>query len=149
MGLRVAPAARERVPPGAEIIRVERLTPAFIKYHLNNGQTLHHFRREEPRANPHDHPWGFETEILTGGYVEEVFHALPGGGWNSELVHRAPGTVHQIEARHIHRIVALPAGDCWTLVRAGPSERSVRFWKFGATIKSRAHNRRRFVERRK
>lgn len=109
---------------------------------------LHHFSREEPHANPHDHPWGFETEILVGGYVEEVFHVEPSGTWSSELVDRTPGTLHRIEADHIHRIVGLPAGDCWTLVRPGPHERGVRFWRFGETIRSRAFNRRRYVDHR-
>jgi hypothetical protein len=36
---------------------------------------------EEPQAAPHDHPWSFDTKILDGGYVEEVFHLDPGGGW--------------------------------------------------------------------
>lgn len=116
------------------------MSPAFKKYHLSDGRVLHHFTREEPHADPHDHPWSFETEILDSGYVEEVFHVFPDGGWRSELVDRAPWTVHHIGAEHIHRIVGLPRGEGWTLVRAGPHERVTRFWRFGDGVQSRAWN---------
>lgn len=131
-------AARERAPAGTTIVRTERMSPAFTKYHLSDGRALHRFRMGEPHADPHDHPWGFETEIIDGGYVEEVFHVFPDGGWRSELVTRAPGTVHEVAATHIHRIVELSARECWTVVRAGPGERETRFWRFGDQILSRA-----------
>ena len=145
MTQRIPRAARARVPPGAAIVRVERMSRAFVKYHLDNGQVLHRFTREEPHVDPHDHPWSFETEILDGGYVEEVFRVEPDGAWRSEVVHRHPGTTHRVEAGHIHRIVELPTGECWTLVRTGPHEREVRFWRFGDGVRSRAWHARRFI----
>lgn len=144
MTQRVPRAALARVPAGAAIVRVERLSRAFIKYHLDDGRALHRFTRGEPHADPHDHPWGFETEILDGGYVEEVFHFAEDGGWRSEIVHRAPATRHHIAADHIHRIVELPGRDCWTLVSAGPHERDTRFWRFGNGIWSRSWRERRW-----
>ena len=99
-------------PANTTIVRIERMSRAFTKYHLDDGRALHRFRMSEPHADPHDHPWSFETEILAGGYVEEVFNVLPGGGWRSELVHRCPGTIHQIPAEHVHRIVELPQNEC-------------------------------------
>jgi hypothetical protein len=120
------------------------MSRAFTKYHLDDGRALHRFRIGEPHADPHDHPWSFETEILAGGYVEEVFNVLAGGGWRSELVFRGPGTVHQVPADHIHRIVELPQGECWTVVRAGPNVRGTRFWRFGDDVRSRAWNARRW-----
>ena len=129
-------------PSNTTILRVERMSRAFTKYHLDDGRALHRFRVGEPHADPHDHPWSFETEILAGGYVEEVFHLLPGGGWRSELVHRNPGTVHQVPAEHIHHIVELPQRECWTLVRAGAHVRGTRFWRFGNDVRSRAWNKR-------
>lgn len=120
------------------------MSRAFTKFHLSDGRALHRFKGEERHADPHDHPWAFETEILDGGYVEEVFHVDPVGGWRSEIVHRSPFTSHHIEAGHIHRIVELPQGECWTLVRAGHHEREVRFWRFGDGIVSREWNERRW-----
>lgn len=137
-------AARDRVPSGVLIVRVERMSRAFTKFHLSDGRALHRFRAEEPHGDPHDHPWSFETEILDGGYIEEVFRVHADGGWDSRLVHRAAGSVHCVAAEHIHRIVELPQCECWTLVRAGPHERVTRFWRFGANIRSRAWYERRW-----
>jgi hypothetical protein len=127
------------------IVNVERMSRAFTKYHLSDGRALHRFRHGEPHADPHDHPWSFATEILYGGYVEEVFLIDPAGGWRSEIVHRSPFTSHHIPADHIHRIIEIPQGDCWTLVAAGPHERTVRFWRFDSEgVKWRAWNSRRW-----
>ncbi len=92
------------------------MSRAFTKYHLDDGRALHRFKAEEPQATPHDHPWSFDTEILDGGYVEEAFCLTPGGGWCSALVYRIPGETYHVQANHIHRIVELPTGECWTLV---------------------------------
>lgn len=113
------------------------MSPAFVKYHLDDGRVLHRFTRPEPYANPHDHPWPFQTEILSGGYIEEVFTIRPDGSWFSNLVSRVPGAVFEIKAKHIHRIVGLPDGESWTLVRAGNHERATLFWRFGETVQRR------------
>ena len=142
--MRVPRAALARVPAGAAIVRVERMSRAFVKYHLDDGRVLHRFTREEPHADPHDHPWGFATDILDGGYVEEVFHVAADGAWHSTIVHRHPGERYHIPAAHIHRIVELPARECWTLVSAGPHERETRFWRFGDGVWSRSWRERRW-----
>lgn len=141
---RIPRLAHDRVPAGVRIVGVERMSRAFTKYHLDDGRALHRFRAEEPHADPHDHPWPFDTEILDGGYVEEVFELAEGGGWRSTLVHRRPGTAHRVAAAHIHRIVALPQRECWTLVRAGAHERETRFWRFGDGVWSRSWRERRW-----
>lgn len=142
MALRIPVVARLHAPPKTIIIGVERMSVAFTKFHLDDGRVLHWFRREERNANPHDHPWSFETEIIAGGYIEEVFYAYKDATWRSEFVHRQVGSHHSIAATHIHRIVELPTGECWTLVRAGPVERTTRFWRFGDDVRSRPWNRR-------
>ena len=142
---KISRAAALRAPADTTIVRVERMSRAFTKYHLSDGSALHHFRGEEPQADPHDHPWGFETRIVDGSYVEEVFHLDAGGGWRNEFVHRRAGTVHQVSAEHIHRIVQLPERECWTVVRAGPTERETRFWRFGPAIRSRAWHERKWA----
>lgn len=142
--LRIPTAARAHVPHGTTIIRVERMSPAFVKFHLDDGRVLHRFTRPEPDACPHDHPWRFETTILSGGYVEEVFTFRPDGSWQCERIERPPGSHHHISADHIHRIVALPNGEAWTIVRSGPSERKTLFWRFGHIVQRRAWNARRW-----
>lgn len=133
-------SALDHTPLGTAIVRAERMSPAFVKYHLDDGRVLHRFTRPEPLANPHDHPWSFQTEILSGSYVEEVFTTRRDGSWSSEFVTRIPGVVYEIKARHIHRIIALPAGECWTLVRAGNHQRTPLFWRFGETVQRRRYN---------
>jgi hypothetical protein len=66
VSMRLPRAAVARVPEGTRIVSVERMSKAFTKYHLDDGRALHRFKAEEPHATPHDHPWGFETEVLEG-----------------------------------------------------------------------------------
>ena len=128
------------------MIRTERMSGQFIKLHFEVGMhpvTLHHFTGPDA-GDPHDHPFAFTTTILAGGYIEEVWrHGKD--GWSSCLVHREPGSSHRVGARRIHRIVELPTGECWTLVRAGPHTRETRFWRFGNTVQSRAWRERRWT----
>jgi len=138
--VRIPSVAFDLAPSGTKIVRAERMSPAFLKCHLDDGRALHRFGRPEPHAHPHDHPWSFETTILSGGYVEEVFSILPDGSWRSTFVERLPGSRYWIEAGHIHRIVSLPQGESWTIVRAGPHVRQTCFWRFGETVQRRAWN---------
>ena len=144
--VRIPLAAFDLAPRGTTIVRAERMSPAFSKYHLDDGRALHRFVRPEPHAHPHDHPWCFETTILSGGYVEEVFTFLPNGSWQSLLVERLPGSRHSIDANHIHRIIGLPHGESWTIVQAGPAERKTSFWRFGDKVQRRAWNVRRWSD---
>jgi hypothetical protein len=110
-------------------IDIERMSDAMTKFHLRGpwplDPVIHHFA-DIDRGDPHDHPWGFRSIVLDGGYVERVFQ--PNG--TSELVERKPGDSFDIAATHIHRMEALPSGDCWTLILPGPHERTSRFWQF-------------------
>ena len=109
----------------------EPMNGDFTKYHLRGPwpfhPVLHHFRAPD-HGDPHDHPWPFRSVVLAGGYVEEVF-SLDG---SSSLVRRNVGESFVIPAGHIHRIVELPEGECWTLITAlGPQERVSGFYRFG------------------
>jgi len=110
-------------------IKYERMSEEFEKFHLGDGKVLHHFTGTD-RGGPHDHPWSFESQILSGGYIERVYHPGPNNTWSSELIHRRPGDKFKVTSNHIHEIFELPTGECWTIVEAGPYEREVRFWKF-------------------
>ena len=117
--------------------RYERIADHFEKWYVEGLPypcAFHHFTGPD-HGDPHDHPFGLTSHVLSGGYVEEVFYpnGAPGMRGRSELVTRAPGTVHTVAATHIHRIVSLPAGECWTFVIPGPLERETRFWRFDET----------------
>lgn len=73
---------------------------------------LHHILRADDDRCPHDHPWGFWTLILWGGYDEVIL-----GVFGGEKVNRMrPGRLAYRPASFKHRIERLPRGHAWTLV---------------------------------
>ena len=117
--------------------RPEIMSPAFCKWHLGQIRpgfwpVLHHFTAPDAGA-PHDHPRGFLSHVLAGGYAERIYHRQ-GADWATTDVFRAPGTAHYVAAAHIHRVLALPAGACWTLVLAGPVEQAWRHYDVGNAL---------------
>ncbi len=124
-------------------IEIEKMSDEFTKHHIKGlpfGAVIHHFTAPD-KGNPHDHPFGFTSFILSGGYVEKVYKISYGGQWSSELVYRPPGLAHYVQAHHIHEIVELPNGECYTLIVPGKKVRETRFWLFEENqIKSRAWN---------
>jgi hypothetical protein len=120
-----------------EPFRLEQMNDIFAKFHLERegGSPLpfpavfHRFSGAE-RGDPHDHPWGFTTHILSGGYVEEIYTCEASGVWIRTTIARLPGTAHHVPATRIHRIVDLLTPECWTMILPGPWERESRFWRF-------------------
>lgn len=115
------------------MITTERMSDEFLKFHLGVGKfqlTLHHFTGAVD-LYPHDHPLAFTTTILAGGYVEEIWSQYE-GVWRSRIVERLPGTTHRVEATDIHRIIALPQGECVTSVvwHEEGERRQPLFWDF-------------------
>ena len=109
-------------------VHQETMSDVLTKWHLAElpfPAVLHRFA-DIDRGHPHDHPFGFRSIILHGGYVERVFQ-MDG---SSELVERRVGDSFEIAATHIHRIEELPAGECFTLMLPGPHERTSCFWDF-------------------
>ena len=109
-------------------LREERMGDHFVKHHIEGlpcAAVLHQFSQVD-HGDPHDHPWGFTSFVVHGGYVEQVFQ-LDG---SSELVHRQVGDSFHIPADHIHRIVDLPAGECTTIILPGPHQQTSGFYQF-------------------
>jgi len=107
--------------------RIEVMNAFFTKIHLGDGRAVHHFTAADEGEEFHDHPWSFTSEVLAGGYAEDIVVSL--NRFTVIEQRRLPGTTHQVEASHMHRITRLLDGDCWTLVTAGPVERQVRFYR--------------------
>ncbi|MET3826550.1 hypothetical protein ABIC16_002243 [Sphingomonas sp. PvP055] len=111
----------------ASSIRIEVMSPAFRTIHLGDGRALHHFTEGDNGDEYHSHPWSFTSEVLHGGYAEDIVLTLD--PFSVLEQRRVPGTTHQVETSHIHRITRLLGEDCWTLVTAGPVERETRFYR--------------------
>lgn len=130
-------------------IRVEHMADFFTKYHLNpDGEApwpfypvLHRFTQPDSGDEYHDHPFAFRSVVLQGGYLEEVvtfenskvFH--PDG--RVDLVSKAQVTTISrlvgdsfiVPANHIHRIIELPQGECWTMIIAEPKVQEPAFYR--------------------
>jgi hypothetical protein len=119
-------------------ITTEHMSDHFVKYHLNDrGQlpipvapVLHHFTSPDDGLF-HDHPFGLWCTVLYGGYVEETVDrsAVRLGVWDVTRQRRREHETFHVPARHIHRIVELPKGECVTVAVYGPLEREVWLWR--------------------
>lgn len=92
----------------------------FMNYRPFARIVLHKFVRSDVDGL-HDHPWPFETYILSGGYWE---HNKSGKHW------RPPGYHGRATANYFHRVELDPekAGeDTWTLFMMGKKEKD---WGF-------------------
>jgi len=100
-------------------LRHQPMGPHMDKFHLEEIEdltqhiTLHRFTRPD-FSDPHDHPWGFISVIEQGSYIEECFDPRVG---YTERRHHKKGDMFYVPATHIHRIVELPDGPCFTTIR--------------------------------
>lgn len=111
-------------------VHTEVMFPDFTKYWMQIGKfkiCLHHFTGPDP-GPAHDHPLGFWSRIVKGGYIEEI--------WNPhtrrfEAFMRREGDRFYVPATQIHRIVSLPEGECITMVEWDESKprRNWLFWR--------------------
>lgn len=110
----------------------ETMSEEFTKYHVKGlpfNAAYHHFTGRDV-GKPHDHPFDFTTQIIIGGYVERVYYVDADGSWRSEVSHRRAGDFVFNRAEHIHEIIELPEGECWTHSVYGIWRRNWGFWNF-------------------
>lgn len=86
---------------------------------------LHHWLGPDDDRHKHDHPWGFLTFVLKGGYID----SSPDG---DEYL-RAP-SVRYRPAEHQHTVFP-EEGGCWTIIFTGPKARKWGFWVNGKFVK--------------
>jgi hypothetical protein len=88
---------------------------------------LHKFLKGDP-DDVHDHPWGYCTFILRGGYYEWVPQFNKNGTMNCEVQHwRGPGHFRICKPNSYHRIELKEGVTAWTLFMP---LRKVREWGF-------------------
>lgn len=122
-------------------IDIEKMSEEFTKFHFKSlpfDAVMHRFAAPDV-GSPHCHPFNFTSHILYGGYIERVYTVYDDDRWTSEIIHREAGTVHRVKAKHIHEIIQLPQGECYTIILPEEKTRDSRFWNFDESFaKSRA-----------
>lgn len=118
-------------------IRTEQMSEVFTKYHIDfgcgGGCVLHRFTGIEANNEAHDHPWGFRSVILKGSYLELAYEIkdYTYSKWTRSYSRHKEGSVVEYAASHIHKIIELPEGECWTMVqRINNIEKKPGFYKF-------------------
>lgn len=89
------------------------------------GVFIHRMDGPDPGIDLHDHPWGFASVILKGGYVEKRASVRDLNGWRKHV--RRPLSVRALRLDEAHTITALLEDRSWSLVIHGPN---VRLWGF-------------------
>ena len=95
--------------------------PYMVRYYmflLNRNKQIpfnvfiHHFIKGDD-DHVHDHPWGYFTLILTGGYYETVYNTTEN---TVKTYWRAPGFYQVVTSKHTHKIfLKEDTVDTWTL----------------------------------
>ncbi len=108
------------------------------EFRLESGSSamLHYFARPDDDLALHDHPWDFQTTILSGSYFE---HLPPmfwdprsglGPPWDQRIEYHRCGETMEHNASDLHCVGTI-APDTWTLMRTGPRVRSWGFFPPG------------------
>ena len=89
---------------------------------------LHKFVKSDP-DHLHDHPWGYTTFILKGGYHEWVPIIVPetGAVVGSTREWRGPGSLIKATADSMHRVELEPGITPWTIFIPGKKSKD---WGF-------------------
>ena len=88
---------------------------------------LHHFLKSDP-DDVHDHPWGYMTCVIKGGYYEwEPVFDIQGKMVREVSCWRGVGHIRFRPATSFHRIELDPSKDCWTIFVPGLRQRE---WGF-------------------
>lgn len=89
------------------------------------GIYLHKFLRSDYERALHDHPWGFLSLILAGGYQEEHDNNPER---TKETISHGPGSLLYRPPKWRHRVILFPKTPAWTIVIVGPRVRAWGFW---------------------
>lgn len=92
---------------------------------------LHKMYRSDNDPDPHDHPFGFRTRILSEGYDDEVWEWDGNERRVARVIPMRFGATADREPEHLHRVrLADEEKPTWTLVFVG---KHVKDWFFVTT----------------
>lgn len=108
------------------------MRPGFTKHYVEGlpvAAVFHTLSEPDTEGSIHDHPFSFTSFVISGGYVEKIWYKFE-EGYRTSIVERKPGSSHRVEADTIHQILALPNGECHTLILPEAKTREPGFYKF-------------------
>jgi len=123
------------------ILNRDNKNPYLIRYYLlfkNREESyfnifLHQFIQGDSDEDLHDHPWGYMTFIICGGYHETVFEYDQNGTFTGEedTIWRGAGYCTYRKSTSSHRITLDEerSDKCWTLFIPLKRHRTWGFWK--------------------
>ena len=76
---------------------------------------------DDPRSTPHNHPWDFQSEILSGGYTEDRYWVTDRGVQKTTLIHRK-GDINTVPTNVFHVVYDVVKGTSTKLVCGKASE---------------------------
>jgi hypothetical protein len=82
---------------------------------------IHHWLASDDQRNMHDHPWGYVTFVIRGGYTDVNPNGrIPLPRWS----------LRKFPATHQHTTLVNPGG-AWTILLTGRDKREWGFWVNG------------------
>ncbi len=78
------------------------------------------WHEDDDRGEPHNHPWDFSSEILSGGYTEERYWIGDDGDVCHEVLVFGAGDVNTITRDMFHRVINVQPGTV-TRMTCGPA----------------------------
>lgn len=109
--------------------------PAARFFRSRRQRFLHYIARPDKDRVPHDHPWDFDTTVLSGGYVEKFYKPGEAQWAGLGFMGRMPADLQPVEgarsafraATYVHRITRVMP-DTWTWVVTSGERRKWGFW---------------------
>jgi len=106
--------------------------PYLIRYYLLFTHRIHfpfnifiHKFLKGDDDEIHDHPWGYFTLILWGGYYETIMNV----DGSNKIFWREPGFFQSVTHKHRHMIQLNEDKTCWTLFIPFKKVNTWGFWK--------------------
>lgn len=111
----------ELIMDGQERVYMRRW---WLRRESGGNWYLHNMIRPDAVKDPHNHPWGFRTWVLSGGYLDVSYQRAQCLGIEYVLA----GQVRDRQADHMH-VIPEVLEDTWTLVHTGAKRpQSWGFW---------------------
>ena len=116
------------------ILDTDQAEPYLERYYLlfrdrNENYPFNIFIHKILKSNTdmYDHPWGYRTLILCGGYWEHEFTTQR--GTETYKTWRGPGYTETYDAYHSHKVTLEEGTPCWTVFIPFKRQKPWGFWR--------------------